>query len=101
MARSLAFSPEAREDLRALAAFIAEAAGAGRATGYLRRTEAACRSPTDFPHRGARRDDLHPGLRVLGLERRVAIAFVVREDSVRILCGGRGLEAASGASDPG
>jgi toxin ParE1/3/4 len=49
-----------------------------------------------FPDRGTRRDDLLAGLRVVGFERRVAIAFHVGPDTVtidRILYGGRDLGA--------
>ena len=35
--------------------------------------------------RGQRRDDLRPGLRVVGFERRIAIAFVVSDSEVTIL----------------
>ena len=48
-----------------------------------------------FPKRGARRDDLRPGLRILGFERRAVIALQVTADRVmilRILYGGRDLE---------
>ena len=48
-----------------------------------------------FPDRGIKRDDLRPGLRILGFERRAAIALQVTADSVtilRILYGGRDLE---------
>src|SRR4030088_3019101 len=44
-----------------------------------------------FPERGTRRDDLRPGLRVTGFERRVTIAFHVTAEAViidRILYGG-------------
>ena len=49
----------------------------------------------DFPERGTRRDDLEPGLRVPGFERRVVIAFLVLVDRVqivRIFYGGRDFE---------
>jgi toxin ParE1/3/4 len=45
-----------------------------------------------FPKRGARRDDLRPGLRILGFERRAAIALQATAETVvilRILYGGR------------
>ena len=48
-----------------------------------------------FPDRGARRDDLRPGLRVLGFERRAVIALQIASDSVTILripYGGRDVE---------
>jgi len=49
-----------------------------------------------FPNRGAGRDDLRPGLRILGFERRTVIALQVTADTVtilRILYGGRDIEA--------
>jgi plasmid stabilization system protein ParE len=45
--------------------------------------------------RGSKRDDLRPGLRIAGFERRVAIAFHVEADTVtidRILYGVRDLD---------
>jgi toxin ParE1/3/4 len=57
-----------------------------------------CRSLSVFPDRGVRRDDLRPGLRILGFERRAAIALHVADDTVtilRILCGGREVESVS------
>jgi plasmid stabilization system protein ParE len=50
-----------------------------------------------FPERGTRRDDLLPGLRTIGFERRVTIAFVVTPDTVLIegiYYGGQDFEAA-------
>jgi len=51
----------------------------------------------DFPERGMRRDDLKPGLRVLGFRRRVNIAFVVYRDRIeiaRVFYGGRDIDRA-------
>ena len=48
-----------------------------------------------FPERGRRRDDIQPGLRVIGFERRVAIAFRIlktRVEIVSIAYGGRDFE---------
>jgi toxin ParE1/3/4 len=56
--------------------------------------EAYCMKLADFPERGTRRDDLRPGIRIIGFRRRVDIAFTVLDDSVeiaRILYGGRDL----------
>jgi toxin ParE1/3/4 len=47
-----------------------------------------------FPERGRRRDELLPGLRIVGFERRVSIAFHVANRVVtidRVLYGGRDL----------
>ena len=53
-------------------------------------------SPATFPERGTRRDDLAPGIRTIGFERRATIAFAVSADTVRIVrvfYGGRDFEA--------
>jgi len=90
------FAPEARGDLRNLYIYIATHAGNARAIAYLKRIEAYCRGFADFPLRGVARDDLFPGLRLVGFERRISIAFHVNETTVtfdRILYGGREIEA--------
>lgn len=94
MAHKVVFAPEARDDLLELYLFIAERDGDARALGYTERIEAYCLALADFPERGTRRDDLLPGLRIVGFERRVSIAFHVTGDAVtfdRILYGGRDL----------
>jgi len=95
--RRIVFSPEAQGDLRQLSLYIAERSSDARAIAYLDRIEAACLGLRDFPERGTRRDDLWPGLRTVGFERRVTIAFTVAAETVtilRILYGGRNLETA-------
>lgn len=90
------FAPEARDDLEELYLFIAERADPERAMAYVDRIESYCRGFADFPKRGVPRDDLFPGLRVTGFERRVTIAFHVDVDTVtflRILYGGRDVDA--------
>ena len=50
-----------------------------------------------FPERGTRRDDIRPGLRTMGFERRATIVFQVRKSEVvivRVLYGGRNFESA-------
>ena len=64
---------------------------------YIERIDKNCMSLQTLPERGPRRDDLLPGLRVIGFERRVLIAFRVSSSSVailRILYGGRSIELA-------
>ena len=97
MKRQVVFSPEAQNDLRRLYLYISERSGASRAISYLDRIEASCLSLGDFPERGARRDDLWPGLRTMGFERRAVVAFTVADDTVtvlRVLYGGRDLQTA-------
>ena len=62
--------------------------------GYIERIEAVCQDLSTFPDRGTRRDELFPGLRIIGFERRIAIAFHIEPKTVtidRILYGGRDL----------
>ncbi len=97
MTRQVVFSPEAQDDLRQLYLYIADKSDVPRAVAYLDRIEARCLGLANFPERGTRRDTLWPGLRTMGFERRVTIAFIVATDAVtilRILYGGRDLEAA-------
>ncbi len=89
------FSPEALGDLIDLYDYIAARDGAARAIAYIDRIEECCRSLSTFPDRGARRDDLRPGLRILGFERRAVIALRISGQTVtilRILYGGREVE---------
>jgi toxin ParE1/3/4 len=65
--------------------WIAERAGDDVALGYVRRLESYCQGFETASQRGRRRDDIRPGLRITGFERRVAIAFVVESDTVIIL----------------
>jgi len=91
------FAPEAQLDLLDLYDTIAKGGGSERALAYVERIQAACLRLAAFPERGTRRDDIRPGLRVVGFERRVAIAFHVGAATVtidRILYGGRDLGAA-------
>ncbi|MGP8185932.1 MAG: type II toxin-antitoxin system RelE/ParE family toxin [Terracidiphilus sp.] len=97
MSRLVVFTPEAREDLLELYNYIAEHGSPDRAMAYIERVEKACMSLRTIPERGTRREDLRPGLRVMGFERRAAIAFRVNSDSVailRILYGGRSVDRA-------
>ena len=95
MSHRIEFSPEALGDLIDLYDYITLRDGAERAIGYIDRIEDCCRNLSMFPDRGMRRDDLRPGLRTLGFERRAVIASLVTADAVtilRILYGGRDLD---------
>jgi toxin ParE1/3/4 len=100
--RRVVFSPEARDDLLRLYDFIADHSTPTIGLRYIERIETYCRGFDIAPERGAQRDDIRPGLRVVGFERRVAIAFHVDPKAVtidRILYGGRDLARAFGAGD--
>jgi toxin ParE1/3/4 len=93
--RKVIVSPEAREDLLTLYDWIAEAAGGQTAINYIARIEATCRSLDIASERGSLRNDIRPGLRIIGFERRVTIAFDVNGDVVtilRVFYGGRNWE---------
>ena len=97
MARKVYFRPQAEADLVALYDYIASQAGVIVAGGYIDRIETACLALANFPERGTRRDDILPGLRTIGFERRATIAFRVlktRVDIVTIAYGGRDFERA-------
>jgi toxin ParE1/3/4 len=90
--REVIFSPEALGDLEALYDHIAADSGPLRAIGYIERIESFCRGFELAGQRGHRRDDVRPGLRVVGFERRITVAFHVDAKAVtidRILYGGR------------
>jgi toxin ParE1/3/4 len=92
--RKVVFSPEAEADLNSLFDHIAESAGSARALVYSERIARFCMNLSNFSERGVRRDDLRVGLRTIGFERRVTIAFHVTPDTVtidRMLYGGRDL----------
>ncbi|MEO1724953.1 MAG: type II toxin-antitoxin system RelE/ParE family toxin [Pseudomonadota bacterium] len=95
--RIVDYSPEARDDLLSLFDWIAVAASPQSALSYLERLEAFCERLERASERGHRRDDIYPGLRIIGFERRVTIAFTVEPDRVtiqRVFYGGRDWEGA-------
>ncbi|MBI3444294.1 MAG: type II toxin-antitoxin system RelE/ParE family toxin [Magnetospirillum sp.] len=85
MTRKIVFRPHAETDLISLYRYIAAASDLERAGSYLARIEEACMALADFPERGTMRDDIAPGLRTIGFERRVTIAFRVLDHSVEIV----------------
>jgi toxin ParE1/3/4 len=65
--------------------------------GYIERIESYCLGLDLGGERGTRRDDIRPGLRIVGFERRVTIAFHVDRRTVtinRIVYAGRDVEGA-------
>jgi len=97
--REVFLSPEAQADLTALYDYIERNSGPARAIGYIARIEAYCMGFDVAGERGTRRDDIRPGLRVVGFERRITIAFHVETNTVtidRVLYGGRDIYRAMG-----
>ena len=90
------FTAAAERQLDSLYRYIAERVGERTADGYLGRIVAFCEGLNKFPLQGAARDDLLPGLRMVGFERRSTIAFMVTADAVLIegvFYGGQDFEA--------
>lgn len=85
MTHRISFRPEAEADLLALYGYIAERSGNRIASRYISAIETACLNLATFPERGASREDLGPGIRLLNVKRRVTVAYLVDRESVRIV----------------
>jgi toxin ParE1/3/4 len=86
---------DAISDLQELLGYIAAQGVPRSALGYIRRIRARCDAIGLAPLGGTPRDDLQQGLRTVGFERRIVIAYVIQEDQVHItnvFYGGRDLE---------
>lgn len=97
MMHSVVYAPGAETQLVALYFHIAAAASPEIAARYTGAIVEQCESLKAFPMRGARRDDIRPGLRVFGFRRRVSITFEITDEVVTILgifYGGQNFEAA-------
>ena len=95
--KRLVFRAEAEADLVALYVYIAQASGSFHtAFSFTERLRSACFKLVDFPDRGAPRDDIKAGLRILSIERKTVITYFVKGDEViisNIFHGGRDWEA--------
>jgi toxin ParE1/3/4 len=99
--REVIFRPSALADLKDIFDYI-EQQSPLNAARYVEKIEAFCMKLEYFSERGIRRDDLRPGIRILGFKNRISVAFVVSEEVVeivRILYGGRDLQSALGVDD--
>ncbi len=79
------FSPEAEEQLAVLYRYITAAASPDIAARYTEAIVTYCESLQTFPHRGTKRDDIRPGLRVTNHKKRAVIAFEVDAEIVSIM----------------
>ena len=97
MTHRVVFSDQAEQHLNALYALIEQNSGSARAEAFTDGIVDYCLGLSLFPERGTQRNDLRPGLRILGYRRRVTIALAVEPDVVVILgifYGGQDWEAA-------
>lgn len=85
ISRTVVLSPEAEMDLLALYDWIAENASPDIALGYIERLTKYVRGFECASERGTLRNDIREGLRTIGFERRVTIAFNVTESQVIVL----------------
>ncbi len=81
---SVDFAPEAEEQLADIYRYIAERAAPSTAARYTGAIVACCEGLHLFPHRGAAREDLRPGLRLTHYKRRAVIAYAVDDASLRV-----------------
>ncbi len=79
-------SPEAETDLVHIHGYVEKHSGSTvTADRYIERIAGFLSSFEVFPERGTVRDDVRSGLRIIGFERTISIAFVVEKDDVIIL----------------
>lgn len=96
MALDVFFRDEADAQLNNIYDYIASEGRPDTAIAYVRRIRDACMALAHFPERGNKRDDILPGLRTVGFERRSTIIFRVLEGHVEIVSiayGGRDFES--------
>jgi len=96
---TVAFTPEAEEQLAGLYRFIAVAASPIIAERYTSAIITHCEGLHTVPNRGARRDDIRPSLRITNYKQRAVIAFAVDDVAlmvtiIGIYYGGQDYEAA-------
>lgn len=85
VAYHIRLTDEAEADLQGIYAFISANASPKTARDYINRILGFLAGFDLFPERGTRHDDIRDGLRIVGFERRVSVAFVVEADDVIIL----------------
>jgi toxin ParE1/3/4 len=83
--RHVVLAPEAADDLIGLYEWVAARASPVVAMGYLGRVESFLAGLSVGSERGQLRSDVRSGLRVVGFERRLTVAFLVDDDLVTVL----------------
>jgi plasmid stabilization system protein ParE len=79
-------SDEAKADLAEIYRFVRrKSASSIVARGYTGRIREFLAAFETFPERGSVRDHIRPGVRLVGFERRVSVAFLVENEEVVIL----------------
>lgn len=83
--RAVIYAAKAGDDLDWIYETVADASSPFTADRYDQRIRAFCENLDYGSERGSRRDDLRQGLRIIGFERRVTVAFIVEPHQVVIL----------------
>jgi toxin ParE1/3/4 len=94
--RRIIIAPEAEADLLDIENWLISTASIRTAETFVSRIIEFCESLDIASERGHRRNDVKEGIRIVGFERRVTIAFAVHDDRVdvlRIFRAGRDWEA--------
>lgn len=81
----LVFRPEALHQLQSLYDYIADAGSPETAARYTESVVAYCETLTEFPNRGIPRNDIHPGLRIIGYRKKTVIAFTIIDESIIVI----------------
>lgn len=101
---TVTFAPEAEDDLAELYDYIAAHGSPVAAFRYTEAIISYCESLSSSPHRGTRRDDVRPGLRITNYKHRAVIAFEVDDAAVIVTVlgvyyGGRDYEGVLGGGE--
>jgi plasmid stabilization system protein ParE len=94
MKYTVRLSVAARQDVDALLEYLVPRAGEAAAQNYIDRLQTFLEAFQSFPKRGTVRNEIRDGLRIVGFERSLSIAFSVEEETVyilRIMSGGQEL----------
>ncbi|MBU6407784.1 MAG: type II toxin-antitoxin system RelE/ParE family toxin [Alphaproteobacteria bacterium] len=78
------FSPQAADDLAAIRDHLSQVAGPDFANAFVRRIIDHCEGFAQTPHRGSLRDEVRPGLRIVGWRRAITICFAVDDAARRV-----------------
>ncbi len=93
----IVYSRRAAAQLEALYRYIAENSSPRRGIDFVNSIMEYCEGFDTFPHRGTKRDDIRPGLRITSFRCRVTIALTADDEAVTILgvfYGGQDVDAA-------
>ena len=100
----IVFTPEAADQIVSRYDYIVADGSPLIAERYTSAIVNYCEELNTFPHRGTRRDDIRPGLRITHYKKRAIIAFTIDDIAQRVIIvgvfyGGQDYEAALDSDD--